>query len=52
MIWWFLPGYIAGLITAAIVSGAVDRITEWRKRRHEQKSVRDHYHHRGGGNPA
>lgn len=52
MIWWFMPGFVAGMITAAIVSGAADKIAEWRKRRHEQKSIRDHYHHRGSGDPA
>ena len=52
MIWWFMPGFVAGMITAAIVSGAADKIAEWRKRRHEQKSVLDYYRHSGSGDHA
>ena len=48
----FVAGLLAGLITAALISGLADRITEWRKKKHEQKSVRNNHYHRGGGDPA
>lgn len=52
MIGWFVAGLGTGLIVAAIISGLADRKREWRKRRHEQKSVLDYYRHRGGGDHA
>ena len=42
MTWLFFAGFVAGdligLITAAIILGCMDEISEWRKRRHEKKS--------------
>lgn len=37
----FIAGEMAGLITAAILTGKADDFVEWRKRRHEQKKFRD-----------
>ena len=45
----FVAGLLAGLITAALISGLADRVTEWRKRKHEQKSVLDFFQRTGGG---
>ena len=33
----FIAGEAAGILVAAIVSGRLDRIMEWRKRHNEQK---------------
>ncbi len=52
MIGWFIAGAGAGIIAAAIVSGLTDRISEWRKKKNEQKSIRNHFSHRGGGDHA
>lgn len=52
MIGWFIAGLGTGLIVAAIISGLADRKREWRKRRNEQKSIRNHFSHRGGGDHA
>lgn len=48
----FIAGELAGLLVAAIVSGRVDKIRKWRKRRNEQKSLRNHFSHRGSGDHA
>jgi hypothetical protein len=45
----FVAGEIAGLITAAIISGTADRIREWRKQRHERKKFQDYYRRIGNG---
>ena len=48
----FIAGEIMGLMTAAVISGMWDAYREWRQRKHEQKSIRNHFSHRGGGDHA
>ena len=49
MFWWiaagFIAGHMAGMITMAVVTGGIDRFAEWRKRKNEQKDIRN-YHER------
>ena len=46
---WFIAGELCGLITAALISGGVDRIIRWRERKHEQENIRNFYLRTGGG---
>lgn len=45
----FIAGELAGLVTAALISGLADRINERRKRKHEQEDIRNFYQRTGGG---
>ena len=53
---WIIAAYVAGcltgLIIAALISGAYDSVSEWRNRKHEQKTNYNSYYlsddHRGG----
>ena len=45
----FIAGELAGLVTAALISGLADRMNERRKRKHEQKNIRNFYLRTGGG---
>ena len=45
----FIAGELAGLVTAALISGLADRMNERRKRKHEQENIRNYYQRVGGG---
>ena len=44
----FIAGELAGLVTAALISGLADRMNERRKRKHEQEAIRNYYQRTGG----